>query len=77
MSFGLSLDDLIGSGLAEYEETTATSGPDETVRAGEVMEHLIHGTGPLPGCCCKLLHPHCTHQSVVQRCTNTIQNQSF
>ncbi len=31
MSFGLSLDDLAGSGLTDDEETTATSGPDEAV----------------------------------------------
>ncbi len=41
----------------------ARSFPDEAVRAGAVMEHLIHGTGPFPGCCCGLLHPHCSHQS--------------
>ncbi len=58
MSFGLSLDALAGSGVTEDEETTLTSGPDEAVRAGGVMERLIHGTGPFPGCCCKLLHPH-------------------
>ncbi len=27
------------------------------------MERLIHGTGLFPGCCCGLLHPHCSHQS--------------
>ncbi len=64
MSFGLSLDALAGSGVTEDEETTVTSGPDEAVRAGGVMERLIHGTGPFPGCCCGLLHPHCSQQSV-------------
>ncbi len=63
MSFGLFLDVLAGSGVSEDEETTATSGPDEAVRSGGVMEHLIHGTEPFPGCCCGLLHPHCTQQS--------------
>ncbi len=29
-----------GSGLAEVEEATATSGPDEAIRAGGVMEGL-------------------------------------
>ncbi len=58
MSFGLSLDALAGSGVSEDEETTATSGPDEAVRSGGVMERLIHDTGPFPGCCCGLLHPH-------------------
>ncbi len=48
MSFGLPLDALAGSGVTEDEETTAASGPDETVRAGGVMELLIHGTGPFP-----------------------------
>ncbi len=52
MSFGLPLDALAGSGVTEDEETTAASGPDETVRAGGVMELLIHGTGPFP------FHPH-------------------
>ncbi len=54
------LDALAGSGVTEEKETIATSGPDEAVRAGGVMEHLIHGTGPFPGGCCGLLH---THQS--------------
>ncbi len=63
MSFGLSLDALTGSGVTEDEETTVTSGPDETVRAGGVMEGLIHGTGSFTGCCCGLLHPHCSQQS--------------
>ncbi len=63
MSFGLFLDALAGSGVTDDEETTAASGPDEAKRAGGVMEHLIHGTGPFPGCCCGLLHPHCSHQS--------------
>ncbi len=58
MYFGLSLDVHTGSGVTEDEETTAASGPDETVRAGGVMERLIHGTGPFPGYCCGLLHPH-------------------
>ncbi len=43
MSFGLSLD--AGFGVTEDKETTATSGPDEAVRAGGVTERLIHGTG--------------------------------
>ncbi len=34
---------------AGQEETTATSGPDEAVRAGGVTERLIHDTGPFPG----------------------------
>ncbi len=38
-----------GYGVTEDEATTATSGPDETVRAGGVMKHLIRGTGPFPG----------------------------
>ncbi len=63
MSFGLSLDALAGSGVTEDEETSAASGPDEAVRAGGVMERLIHDTGPFPGYCCGLLHPHCSHQS--------------
>ncbi len=63
MSFGLSLNALAGSGVTEDEETTAASGPDEAVRSGGVMERLIHGTGPFPGCCCGLLHHHCSHQS--------------
>ncbi len=58
MSFGLSLDALTGAGVTEDEETTVTSGSDEAVRAGGVMEHLIHDTGPFPGCCCGLLHPY-------------------
>ncbi len=58
MSFSLSLDAFAGSGVTEDEETTATSGPDEAVRAGGVMEHLIHDTGQFPGCCGGLLHPH-------------------
>ncbi len=58
MSFGLSLDALAGSRVTEDEETTAASGPDEAVRAGGVTERLIHGTGPFPGRCCGLLHPH-------------------
>ncbi len=47
MSFGLSLDALAGSGVTEDKETTVTSGPDEAVRAGGVMERLIHGTGSM------------------------------
>ncbi len=62
MSFGLSLDALVGSGVTD-DETTVTSGPDEAVRAGGVTERLIHGTGSFPGCCCGLLHPHCSQQS--------------
>ncbi len=62
MSFGLFLDVLTGSRVTEDEETTATSGPDEAVRSGGVMERLIHDTGPFPGCCCGLLHPQCSHQ---------------
>ncbi len=63
MSFGLSLDALAGSGVTDDEETTATTGPDEAVKAGGVMEGLIHGTG----CCCGLsilsaqLTPVCRH----------------
>ncbi len=63
MSFGLSLDVLASSGLTDDEETTAASGPDEAVKAGGVMECLIHSTRPFPGCCCGLLYPHCSHQS--------------
>ncbi len=48
--------------LTEDEETTVTSGPVEAVRSGGVMEHLIYGTGSFPGCCCGLLHPHCSQQ---------------
>ncbi len=62
MSFGLSLDALAGSGLTEDEETTVTSSPVEAVRAGGVMERLIYDTGSFPGCCCGLLHPHCSQQ---------------
>ncbi len=71
MSFGLSLDALAGSGVTEDEETTAASGPDEAVRSGAVMERLIHGTGPFPGCCCGLHHPHTSLQTfqILQRCT--------
>ncbi len=58
MSFGLSLDALAGSGVTEDEESTATSGSDEAVKSGAVMERLIHDTGPFPGRCCGLLHPH-------------------
>ncbi len=47
VSFSLSLDALAGSGVTDDEETTATTGPDEAVKAGGVMEGLIHGTG----CC--------------------------
>ncbi len=47
MSFGLSLDALAGSGVTEDKETTVTSGPYEAVRAGGVMERLIHGTGSM------------------------------
>ncbi len=35
------LDALAGSGVTEEKEKIATSGPDEAVRAGGVMEHLI------------------------------------
>ncbi|ROI15545.1 hypothetical protein DPX16_0777 [Anabarilius grahami] len=42
-------DALAGSGLTEDEETKATSGPDEPVRAGGVMEGLVHDTEPFPG----------------------------
>ncbi len=63
MSFGLSLDALAGSGVTEDEETTVTSSSDEAVRAGGVKERLIHDTGSSPGCCCGLLHPHCSQQS--------------
>ncbi len=59
----LSLDALAGSGVTEEEGTIETSSPDEAVRSGGVMEFLIHGTGPFPGCCCGLLNPHCSHQS--------------
>ncbi len=48
---------------AGQEEITATSGPDEAVRSGAVMEHLIHGTGSFPGCCFGFLLSQCTHQS--------------
>ncbi len=34
---------------AGQEETSATSGRDEAVRAGGVTERLIHDTGPFPG----------------------------
>ncbi len=47
MSFGLFLDDPTGSGVTDDEETTAASGPDEAVRAGAVMKHLIHGSRPV------------------------------
>ncbi len=50
MSFSLSLDVLAGSGVTEDEETTATSGSDEAVRVGGVIERIIHGTIPFPGC---------------------------
>ncbi len=43
---------------AGQEETSATSGPDEAVRSGGVMERLIYGTGSSLGCCCGLLHHH-------------------
>lgn len=46
MSFGVSLDAL-AAGATDDEETTAASGPDETVRAG-VMERLIRVSGPFP-----------------------------
>ncbi len=62
ISFGLSLDVLAGSGVTEDEVTTVTSSPVEAVRAGGVMERLIYGTGSFPGCCCGLLHPHCSQQ---------------
>ncbi len=42
MSFGFSLDALVGSGFTEDEETTATSSPDEAVRAGGVIMALDH-----------------------------------
>ncbi len=63
LPFGHSLDALAGSGVTEDEETTATSSPDEAVRAGGVTESLIHGTGSFPVCCYGLLHPHCSQQS--------------
>ncbi len=62
MSFGLSLDARACSGVTEDEETTVTSSPVEAVRSGGVMERLIYGTGSFPGCCCGLLHPHCSQQ---------------
>ncbi len=59
MSFGLSLDALAGSGVTD----DGVTGPDEAVRAGGVTERLIHGTRSFPGCCCGLLHLHCSQQS--------------
>ncbi len=47
--FFLSLDALAGSGTTEHEETTATSGPDEAVKAGGVTECLIHATESFSG----------------------------
>ncbi len=47
--FFLSLDALAGSGTTEDEETTATSGPDEAVKAGRVTECLIHATESFSG----------------------------
>ncbi|XP_058609617.1 uncharacterized protein LOC131525723 [Onychostoma macrolepis] len=63
LSMNTTNDALTGSGVTDDEETTATTGPDEAVRAGGLMERLIHDTGPFPGCCCGLLYPQCTHQS--------------
>ncbi|KAL0151181.1 hypothetical protein M9458_053515 [Cirrhinus mrigala] len=63
LSFSLFQDALAGSELTDDEEATATSGPDEGTRAGGVMEGLIHGTRPFPGCCCGFLLSQCTHQS--------------
>ncbi len=60
MYFGLSLDALAGSGLTEEEETTATSSPDEAVRAGGVMEHL-HSRMLLWTSQSSLLTPVCRH----------------
>ncbi|XDV48919.1 hypothetical protein PO909_018267, partial [Leuciscus waleckii] len=80
ISLGLFLA-LDGSGLNEDEEATATSGPHEATRAGGVMEGLIHGSAPLPGCCCgpSILSAHPCQQTfqILQKCTSMIQKQSF
>ncbi|ROL41430.1 hypothetical protein DPX16_6828 [Anabarilius grahami] len=47
---------LAGSGLTEDEEIIATSGPDVAIRAGGVMEGLIHSATPFPGSAVTL-HP--------------------
>ncbi len=90
MSFGVSLDALAGSGVTDDEETKVTSSPDEAVKAGGVMQRLIHGTGPFPGCCwtspSSLLTPVCSraarniacdyHAHLVSKAGSVIINKS-
>ncbi len=63
---------------AGQEETSATSGPDEAVRAGGVMEHLIHDTGSFQDAAVdfSIITSLQTFQ-ILQRCTNTAQKQPF
>ncbi|XP_048025242.1 retinoic acid receptor beta-like [Megalobrama amblycephala] len=69
MSMSMTTYGLAASRLTEDEEITVTSGPDEAIRAGGVMEALIHGTIPFPGCCCgrRILSAH-TNAAVTLPC---------
>ncbi len=78
ISFGLSLDALAGSGLTEDEETTATSSPVEAVRSGGIwsissmaLDHFQDAAVDF-----SILTSLQTFQ-ILQRCTNTIEKQSF
>ncbi len=76
MSFGLFIDALADSGLTEDEETTATSGPDEAVRAGGVMA-LDHFQDTAVDSSILTAHSILQTFQILQKCTNLIQNQSF
>ncbi len=70
----------VGSGVTDDAETTATSGPDEAVRSGAVMQHLMvldHFQDAAVDFSILTAHTSLQTFQIIQRCTNKICKKSF